>query len=111
MKEVLPYIVSIICAFIAGFSSYAIARKKGKDDIQILVKNHELDIIKEREKFTQEIERMEIEHKHQMELLQKQNENALGTGLVSSLFSEAMKTPEMKEKISEVIRNSGRKNT
>lgn len=105
MNEALPYIVSILCAMIAGFSSYAIARKKGKDDIQTLVKNHELEIVKEREKFNHEKEKMEIDHKHQMELLQKKNENEIGAGLFNGLIVETMKTPEMKEQISEAIRN------
>ena len=51
METYLPYIVSVICATIAGFASYAVARKQAKADIQKLEKQHELDIEKEREKF------------------------------------------------------------
>ena len=68
MNIYLPYIVSVICAAIAGFASYAVARKQAKADIERLIKQHELDIEKEREKFTMEKEKMELEHKHQLEL-------------------------------------------
>ncbi len=64
METYLPYIVSIICAAIAGFTSYAVARKQAKADIQKLEKQHELDIEKEREKFAMEKEKMELEQQH-----------------------------------------------
>ena len=48
MNIYLPYIVSVICAAIAGFASYAVARKQAKADIERLIKQHELDIEKER---------------------------------------------------------------
>ena len=44
MNIYLPYIVSVICAAIAGFASYAVARKQAKADIERLIKQHELDI-------------------------------------------------------------------
>ena len=47
METYLPYIVSVICAAIAGFTSYAVARKQTKADIQKLEKQYELDIEKE----------------------------------------------------------------
>ena len=77
METYLPYIVSVICAAIAGFTSYAVARKQTKADIQKIEKQYELDIEKEREKFAMEKEKMEIEHRHQLELLQKESENTL----------------------------------
>ena len=60
METYLPYIVSVICAAIAGFTSYSVARKQAKADIQKLEKQHELDIEKEREKFAMEKEKMEL---------------------------------------------------
>lgn len=82
MEKYLPYIVTVLCALISGFTSYFAARKQAKVDIQKLEKQHELDIEKEREKFTMEKEKMLLEHKHQMELKQKEMENQLGTDLI-----------------------------
>ena len=71
MSTYLTYIVSVLCAAIAGFTSYAVARKQAKEDMQKLQRQHELDIEKEREKFVMEKEKMEIEHRHQIELKEK----------------------------------------
>lgn len=109
MNEYLPYIISVICATIAGFASYAVARKQAKADIQRLEKQHELDIEKEREKFAMEKEKMEIEHHHQLELLQKEYENTLGASVTSTLITEAMKNPVVKQQLSQGIKSGGRK--
>lgn len=94
MNTYLPYIVSVVCAAIAGFASYAVARKQAKADIERLIKQHELDIEKEREKFTMEKEKMELEHKHQLELQQKEMENQLGSDVISTMMKEYMRSPE-----------------
>ena len=73
MNAYLPYIVSVLCALIAGVTSYVIARKQSKADIQKLEKQYELDLEKEREKFAMEKEKMELEHKYQLELKEKEN--------------------------------------
>lgn len=93
MDTYLPYIVSVLCAAIAGFTSYSVARKQSKADIQKLEKQYELDIEKEREKFAMEKEKMELEHKHQLELKQKETENQLGTDVMSTLVKEYMRSP------------------
>ncbi len=104
MNTYLPYIVSVLCAAIAGFASYAVARKQAKADIQRIEKQHELDIEKERELFAMEKEKMEIEHKHQLELAQKEMENNLGASLTSTLLTEAMKMPEVRQQISQEMK-------
>lgn len=109
MSTYLPYIVSVLCAAIAGFTSYAVARKQTKADMQKLQKQHELDIEKEREKFSMEKEKMEIEHRHQLELLQKQSENNLGASLTSTLITEAMKMPEVRQQFSQGIKSGSKK--
>ena len=109
MSTYLPYIVSVICAAIAGFTSYAVARKQAKADMQRLEKQYELDIGKEREKFAMEKEKIEIEHKHQMELLQKESENELGSALTNTLITEAMKIPEVRQQLSQGVRNGVKK--
>lgn len=109
MNTYLPYIVSVLCAAISGFASYAVARKQTKADIQKLEKQHELDIEKEREKFAMEKEKMEIEHRHQLELLQKEFENSVGASLTDRLISETMKMPEVRQQISRGIMNVNKK--
>ena len=110
MSTYLPYIVSVICAAIAGFASYAVARKQAKADMQRLEKQYELDIEKEREKFAMEKEKMEIEHRHQLELLQKESENNLGASVTNTLISEAMKMPEVRQQLSQGKRNGNKRN-
>ena len=34
MENYLPYIVSVVCALISGFTSYAVVRKQSKEDIR-----------------------------------------------------------------------------
>ena len=51
MEKYLPYIASTACAIISGISSYIAARRQAKSDLHKLMKQHELDIEKEREKF------------------------------------------------------------
>ena len=109
METYLPYIVSVICAAIAGITSYAVARKQTKADIQKLEKQYELDIEKEREKFAMEKEKMEIEHRHQLELLQKESENTLGASVTNTLISEAMKMPEVRQQFSQGLRNGSKR--
>ena len=106
MSTYLPYIVSVICAAIAGFTSYAVARKQAKEDMKKIEKQYELDIEKEREKFEMEKEKLEIEHKHQLELLEKELENKLGSDLMSTLTKEYIKSPAGQAQIRSV---SGKK--
>ena len=104
MNSVLPYIVSILCAAIAGFASYAATRKQTKADMQRLEKQYELDIEKERERFEMEKEKLEIEHQHQLELLQKEMENNLGTSFVTAAFTEALKLPELRKQFNRELK-------
>ena len=110
MSTYFPYIVSVICAVISGFASYAVSRKQANADMQKLEKQYKLDIEKEHEKFAMEKEKMEIEHRHQLELLQKEFENNLGTAVTNTLISEAMKMPEIKQQLSQGMRNGNKRN-
>ena len=67
MDMYLPYIVSIVCALISGIASYLISRKQMKTDLEKLNTQYKLDIEKEREKFLMEKEKMELEHKYELE--------------------------------------------
>lgn len=109
MENYLSYIVSVVCALISGFASYAVARKQSKEDIKKLEKTYELDLEKEKEKHKLEVDKLELEHKHQLELQQKQFENQLGSNVINSFFKEAMKMPEVQKKISQGVNNAGNK--
>ena len=109
MENYLPYIVSVVCALISGFTSYAVARRQSKEDIRKLEKTYELDLENEKEKHKLEIDKLELEHKHQLELQQKQFENQLGSDMMNTLISEAMKMPEVKKLISQGMNITGNK--
>ena len=61
MENYLPYIVSVVCALISGFTSYAVARRQSKEDIRKLEKTYELDLENEKEKHKLEIDKLELE--------------------------------------------------
>lgn len=93
MMEYIPYIVTVICAFISGFASYFAARRQAKADLEKLEKQHALDIEKEREKFAMEKEMLKLEHAHQMELKNKEMENQLGTDVISTFLKAYLDSP------------------
>lgn len=104
ISENMPYIVSVICACIAGVTSYICSCRKARADIKQIEKKYELDIENERERFAMEKEKMEIEHKHQLELQQKEFEAKLGADLIS----EVMKAPEVRKQVAQGMRNSNK---
>lgn len=101
----LPYLVTVLCSIISGFTSYWLSRRQAKEDLQKLEKQHVLDIQKEREKFAMEKEKMELEHKYQLELKQKEMENQLGSDLVSTVAKEFIRSPAGQAQ----MRNAGKK--
>lgn len=105
MDNYMPYIVTVLCSLISGFASYLTSRRQSKSDIQELVKKHELDIEKEREKFAMEKEKMEINHRQQLELKQKEMENQLGTDLIATMAKEYVRSPAGQA----LMRNAGTK--
>ena len=105
MEQYLPYIVTVLCSVISGIASYSASRRQAKADLEKLQKQHELDIGKEREMFAMQKERMELEHKHQLELKQKEMENQLGTDLISTMAKEYMRSPAGQAQ----MRNAGSK--
>ncbi|MBQ6022273.1 MAG: hypothetical protein IJL25_05035 [Clostridia bacterium] len=102
--DFMSYIVSILCALISGIITYFVARRQSKTDIQKLEKQFEYDLEKEREKFVMEKEKMEIEHKHQIDLLQKE----AGNKLSSELLGEVLKLPEVRQQVSQGMRNANK---
>ena len=108
VKEIMPYVVSILSALFAAISSIMISRKETKGEIDKLVKQHELDLETERERHKYELEKQELEHKHKMELMQKEMENKLGTDMINTLISEAIKMPEVRRQISQGMKKGNK---
>ena len=109
ISEMAPYIVTVVCALISGFGSYFASRRQAKADMEKLQKQHELDIEKEREMFAMQKDRMELEHKHQLELMQKEFENQLGASFTNTVITEAMKMPEVRQQLAQGVRSNGKK--
>lgn len=116
MQTILPYIVSIIVALISGIASYAAARRstKGelealkeanKHDLNKLMEQHKVDIDSLERQHKMDIEKLNLEHAHQMELKEKEFEISLG----SSMVSEVMKMPEVRQEISKGFNGRNRK--
>ena len=105
MEKYLPYIVTVLCSLISGIASYSVSRRQAKADIEKLQKQHELDIERERELFAMEKERMELEHKYQIESKQKELENQMGADLISTMTKEYMRSPAGQAQ----MRNAGNK--
>ena len=109
--DFLPYIASGLTAVIAGVWSYLGSRKQAKEDIARLEKQHELDIEKEREMFAMEKEKIQIEHLHQIELIQKEAESNANSEILKTVISETMKNPDIQKRISEGARNGKQKSS
>lgn len=104
MQDYLPYIVSIITAIVSGIFSYTIARIQSKNDIKIIIKQHEVDLDALERQHEMEIEKMKLEHTHQLELQEKDYEAKLS----SSIITEAMKLPEIRQQFSQGMKKGKR---
>lgn len=120
METYLPYIVSVVVAIISGCASYAAATKNAKNnleavketnkhDLEKLMEQHKIDIDSLERKHSMEIEKINLEHTHQMELSQKEFENQLGGSVMNTMFSEAMKMPEIRQQFSNGFKSGNKK--
>ena len=114
--EYLPYIVSVLVAFISGVASYLAAAKKCRTDMKALkesnaheinrlMEQHKLDIDSLERKHKMEIEKMELEHRYQLELKTKDAENTMNGNFFNTIVGEAMKTPEARQIMGQAMRN------
>lgn len=121
ITDYLPYIVSVLCALIAGSFSYFGARRQAKTEIAKLDKQYsndlererecaKLELAREREKNRMELQKLQLQHQHEMELKEKELENAMGESVVNTLFSEMMKMPEIQHAFSNSIKMSRKGN-
>lgn len=104
LKELAPYLVSIIVACITSGIAYFQAKKgfkteieklekQHKNELETLVKKHEINIEALKEKHNMEKERKEQEHQHEIELqkLKTQNNiNEKNQECMSSAMSSVM---------------------
>ena len=74
------------------------------NDIKVIVKQHEVDLEALERKHQMELEKLNLEHAHQLELQAKDFE----ANLSSSLLTEAMKMPEIRQQISQGIKKGKR---
>ena len=120
MDTYLPYIVSVAVAVISGFVSCLVATKNAKSsleaikeankhDIEKLMEQHKIDIDSLERKHAMELEKINLEPQLQMERNQKEFENQLGGNMMSTVLTEAMKMPVIRQQISNGIK-SGNKN-
>ena len=105
----MPYIASIVSALIATLSSVFISRRETKTEIEKLIKQHEFDLETEREQHKHELEKQDLEHKHELDLIKIETENKVGSDVINTMITEAMKLPETRKQMSQVIRNSKKK--
>ena len=110
MEKYLPYIVSVVCALISGFTSFFAASRQSKTEIQKLQKQHELDLEAEREKFKMEKEKMELEHKQQMEQKIMEMGGQIGGNFVTTVAQSFMNSKAGQEYMQDIVnkkRNQG----
>lgn len=109
MKEIMPYIVSVVCAVISAISSILVSRKQTKGEVEKLTKQYELELEAEKQKHQHEIEMLELGHKHQLEIIQKESENKMGADVMNTIMTEAMKNPAVQQQIAQSVSKGARK--
>lgn len=114
LNDVLPFASAVILAIISGLGSYFAAinksnkdliqlREQNKLDIEKLMNQHKMDLEALERKHQMDVEKMEIEHKHKVELMQKEMEGKLGSDVLTGVFSEMMKAPEIRNQMSKSL--------
>ena len=93
------HFTSIVCALISGIVTYMVSRKQTKNEINKLIKQHELNLESQRKQYEHEIAILNLEHEHQLKLKDKELENKLSGDMMNTLISEAMKNPEIKKTV------------
>lgn len=94
MKEILPYVVSVVCCVFSGFFSYIVARSQSKNDLK-----------KFGDQMKFEREKMETEFQQKLVILNKQKEN----DIESTLIREALNIPEVRQQIAQGVKSGMKK--
>lgn len=103
LSAYMPYFTSIICALISGIVTYIVSRKQTKNEINKLIKQHELNLESQRKQYEHEIAILNLEHEHQLKLKDKELENKLSGDMMNTLISEVMKNPEIKRQFNQGV--------
>lgn len=103
LSEYMPYFTSIVCALISGIVTYMVSRKQTKNEINKLIKQHELNLESQRKQYEHEIAILNLEHEHQLKLKDKELENKLSGDMMNTLILEAMKNPEIKRQFNQGV--------
>ena len=61
LSAYMPYFTSIICALISGIVTYIVSRKQTKNEINKLIKQHELNLESQRKQYEHEIAILNLE--------------------------------------------------
>ncbi|MBR3881832.1 MAG: hypothetical protein IKJ36_01025 [Clostridia bacterium] len=110
LKEMMPYIVSIMTAIISGLCSYNASKKQfnheldviktnNKHDINKLMEQHKIDIdnLKEKHKLEMEIKEKEYQHEKEMialkskVLMDEKNQDVMNnamSGILENIFND-----------------------
>lgn len=124
LKEFMPYIVSIITAIISGISSYCLAKRNFKNEVETiklnneheikkLMEQHKVDIdnLKEKHKLEMKIKEKDFQHEKEMQqlksksIIDEKNQELMNTalsGVVADVFKDVMSgniTPEKLEEL------------
>ena len=103
MEKYLPYMVTVLCSLISGFGSFFAASRQAKTEIKKLQKQHELDLAAEREKFKMEKEKMELEHKQQMEQKIMELSSQIGGSFVTTVTQGFMNSPAGQSYMQDIV--------
>ncbi len=124
VKDILSFLAPSITAIIAGVSSYIVTSKKAKNELDIIKEKNKQELGTIKQKYDQEKEKLVIEHKHAIELLEVKNTNDITLnqkvtesnailGMVSSIFTDYFKSSEVQklvnDKINESLKNKNKK--
>lgn len=88
---------------LSGIVTYIVSRKQTKNEINKLIKQHELNLESQRKQYEHEIAILNLEHEHQLKLKDKELENKLSGDMMNTLISEAMKNPEIKRQFNQGV--------
>lgn len=88
---------------IEGCSERTIIYYQAKNEINKLIKQHELNLESQRKQYEHEIAILNLEHEHQLKLKDKELENKLSGDMMNTLISEAMKNPEIKRQFNQGV--------
>lgn len=120
MKEILPYLITLVTTVSSGLVAYFAATKKSRSDLETvkesnrfeierLMSQHRLDLEALERKHEMEKEKAELEHGYKLELLRKEAETNVGSSVVNAMIAEAFKSPEAQKVISEAFKNANKK--